>query len=99
MCLFSSSPAWSVLHHDFPPIPRSLPSQLPLPTPLAMDAAYDHIQQETLPKEEDVAPKEEGAASPTLNAEFQEAWGAVASSPWAARLGGLWGSVRKTVCF
>ena len=62
-----------------------------------MDAAYDHVQEEIFPKGEDVAPKEENAASPTLNAEFQEAWGAVANSPWAARLGGLWGSVKKAV--
>jgi hypothetical protein len=61
-----------------------------------MDAAYDHIQEENFPKEEDVK-KSEDASSPTLNAEFHEAWGAVTNSPWASRLGGLWGSVKKAV--
>jgi hypothetical protein len=61
-----------------------------------MDAAYDHIQEETFP-EEDLAPKGDAPGSPSLNTEFQEAWSAVSHSPWAATLGGLWGSVRTVV--
>jgi hypothetical protein len=63
-----------------------------------MDSVYNHIQEENFPTEEELKPKDADAASPTLNAEFQEAWGAVASSPWASRLGGLWGTVKKAVC-
>jgi hypothetical protein len=62
-----------------------------------MDTAYDHIQEETFPKEEEVA-KEAAAAEPaSLNTELKEAYNAVASSPWAATLGGFWGSVKKVV--
>jgi hypothetical protein len=62
-----------------------------------MDTAYDHIQEETFPKEEDTA-GETVATSPTsLNNELKEAYNTVASSPWAATLGGLWGTVKKTV--
>jgi hypothetical protein len=59
-----------------------------------MDTAYD---QEVITAKDDNAPKTEVEANPSLNTEFQEAWGAVSNSPWAARLGGLWGSVKKTV--
>jgi hypothetical protein len=63
----------------------------------AMDTAYDHIQEETFPKEEDTAPKGDTPSSPSLNTEFQEAWTAVSHSPWAATLGGFWGTVKKAV--
>jgi hypothetical protein len=63
-----------------------------------MDTAYDHIQQETIQSKDDDVPNNEAGDTPSLNTEFQEAWGAVSSSPWAARLGGLWGTVKKTVC-
>jgi len=63
-----------------------------------MDVAYDHIQEEVFPEDEegkahDKAPTEQAS----LNAEFQEAYKAISSSPWGARLGGLWGSVKKQV--
>jgi hypothetical protein len=64
-----------------------------------MDAAYDHIQEETFP--EDVEGKvhnEAAGEEASLNTEFQEAYKAISNSPWGARLGGLWGTVRKQVC-
>lgn len=63
-----------------------------------MDIAYDHIQEENFKEGE----KKEGAPTNTtqnnLSQEFQEAYNAVTSSPWGARLGGLWGTVKKQVC-
>lgn len=65
-----------------------------------MDLAYDHIQESNFPTEEEAR---ENAAKrseeqPTLNEEFQEAYKAVANSPWAATVGGWWGTVKKQVC-
>ncbi|KAF2123523.1 hypothetical protein P153DRAFT_435855 [Dothidotthia symphoricarpi CBS 119687] len=63
-----------------------------------MDSAYDHIQQETYPED---GPKQEsasGSAQPqanNFNAEFQDAYKAISSSPWAARIGGFFGTVKK----
>ncbi|KFY19788.1 hypothetical protein V493_07832, partial [Pseudogymnoascus sp. VKM F-4281 (FW-2241)] len=65
--------------------------------------AYDHIQESTL------APSSSGTgngkgnggngdgdgAQNTLNADFQDAYKAISSSPWGARLGGFFGSVVK----
>jgi hypothetical protein len=62
-----------------------------------MDVAYDHIQEDTFPNDESGKPKETSAEPTTLNDEFQEAYQAVANSPWGARLGGLWGTVKKQV--
>jgi hypothetical protein len=63
-----------------------------------MDVAYDHIQEEVYPDEEKGrAHDSPEAEQPTLNAELQEAYKAVANSPWGARLGGLWGTVKKQV--
>ena len=73
-----------------------------------MDSAYDHIQEENFPKDpEPTSPKApgtedaagaEGQAPPvTLNDEFQEAYKAMASSPWGMKIGGLWGTVKKAV--
>ncbi|KAF2269683.1 hypothetical protein CC78DRAFT_528871 [Lojkania enalia] len=63
-----------------------------------MDSAYDHIQEEAYP--EDPAPqdqaKETSKPQPSnFNSEFQDAYKAISSSPWAARLGGFLGSVKK----
>lgn len=61
-----------------------------------MDVAYDHIQEENYKEEEKDAPKE--AQKPTgLSSEVQEAYKALSASPWAAKLGGFWGNVRKQV--
>jgi hypothetical protein len=65
---------------------------------LAMDAAYDHIQEESFMKEDELKPGDDTPTqSPTLNAEFQDAYNAVVNSPWGARLGGFWGTVKKAV--
>lgn len=63
-----------------------------------MDSAYDQINQSTLRPEESTeseAKKNEQAS--TLNKDFQEAYKAISSSPWGARLGGFFGSVVKQV--
>ncbi|KAG8169593.1 hypothetical protein KVR01_000338 [Diaporthe batatas] len=64
-----------------------------------MDLAYDHIVEESLPKEEDgKRNKTAGSAEQTqnsLNAEFQDAYKAFSASPWGARLGGFFGNVVK----
>ena len=64
-----------------------------------MDLAYDHIQEEALSPEEPVenGQKQDTAATSTLNNDFQEAYKAISSSPWGARLGGFFGSVVKQV--
>jgi len=58
-----------------------------------MDLAYDHIQEEAFPEEP--SKKEEKQPETTLNSDFQEAYKAISSSPWGARLGGFFGSVVK----
>jgi hypothetical protein len=61
-----------------------------------MDLAYDHIQKEALPQEES-SEKTGNQPETTLNSDFQEAYKAISSSPWGARLGGFFGSVVKQV--
>ncbi len=61
-----------------------------------MDLAYDHIQEEAL-KPEEPPNNPEKKAETTLNSDFQEAYKAISSSPWGARLGGFFGSVVKQV--
>ncbi|KAK5006009.1 hypothetical protein LTR28_007006, partial [Elasticomyces elasticus] len=58
-----------------------------------MDVAYDHIQEEVLSP--DKAIDSHSKQSGGLNSEFQEAFKAVSSSPWGARLGGFFGQVKK----
>ena len=67
-----------------------------------MDIAYDHITEETFSPDQapTPTPSKAGASStssskPNLNTEFQETFRAFSSSPWGAKLGGLWGNVRK----
>lgn len=61
-----------------------------------MDIAYDQIQEEALsPKDQEEREKQQGGSS--LNTEFQEAFKAVSSSPWGAKLGGFFGQVKKQV--
>ncbi|KAF2398898.1 BSD-domain-containing protein [Trichodelitschia bisporula] len=62
---------------------------------LAMDVAYDHIQEETFPEDEEGRPRANSTQQPTLNAEFQEAYKAFSNSPWGSRLGGFWGKVKE----
>jgi hypothetical protein len=68
-----------------------------------MDIAYDHIAEETY-SDRSTTPKptsSPGSSSavssnrPNLNTEFQETFRAFSNSPWGAKLGGLWGNVRK----
>ena len=62
-----------------------------------MDLAYDHIQEEALSPEKAAAQPEEKKPETTLNADFQEAYKAISSSPWGAKLGGFFGNVVKQV--
>jgi len=64
-----------------------------------MDSAYDHIQEESYPQ--DPTKQQAGGDSThqqtanNFNAEIQDAYKAISSSPWAARLGGFLGTVKK----
>ncbi|KAB5566887.1 hypothetical protein GE09DRAFT_749270 [Coniochaeta sp. 2T2.1] len=62
-----------------------------------MDLAYDHIQEESFPKEDEGASSQNRAEQQnnTLNAEVQEAYKAFSSSPWGAKIGGFFGNVVK----
>ena len=65
-----------------------------------MDSAYDHIQESALsPDDADatLAQRAQRAEASTLNSDFQEAYRAISSSPWGAKLGGFFGSVVKQV--
>ena len=62
-----------------------------------MDTAYDHIQEELLPKDEELKDDKKDAEPITLNNEIQDAYKAISSSPWATRLGGFLGTVKKQV--
>jgi hypothetical protein len=62
-----------------------------------MDLAYDHIQEEAL-KPDEASEKKDKQPETTLNSDFQEAYKAISSSPWGAKLGGFFGSVVKQVC-
>ena len=61
-----------------------------------MDVAYDHIQEESFPEDKRQERKEEGEGN-DVNSELQDAYKAISKSPWAARLGGFLGTVRKQV--
>ncbi|KAF1850340.1 BSD-domain-containing protein [Cucurbitaria berberidis CBS 394.84] len=64
-----------------------------------MDSAYDHIQEESYPQ--DPTRQQAGGdgthqeTANNFNAEIQDAYKAISSSPWAARLGGFLGTVKK----
>lgn len=66
-----------------------------------MDIAYDHIQEETFPDDDGRDKKSAQSADASkepakdFNTEVQEAYKAISNSPWAARIGGLWGTVKK----
>lgn len=63
-----------------------------------MDFAYDHIVEETLPKDrEGESSGKQPEAQQSLNAEFQAAYSAFSSSPWGAKIGGFFGTVVKQV--
>ncbi|KAF2624586.1 BSD-domain-containing protein [Macroventuria anomochaeta] len=63
-----------------------------------MDSAYDHIQEESY--SQDQSKKQTGESSSNaqpsnFNTEVQEAYKAISSSPWAAKLGGFWQTAKK----
>ncbi|KAK7736572.1 hypothetical protein SLS53_007004 [Cytospora paraplurivora] len=62
-----------------------------------MDLAYDHIVEESLPKEEDGKRRFSGAeqTQQSLNDEIQDAYKAFSASPWGAKIGGFFGTVVK----
>ncbi|KAF2802802.1 BSD-domain-containing protein [Mytilinidion resinicola] len=60
-----------------------------------MDSAYDHIQEESYPDDEPRAQDSSQRQSADFNSEIQEAYKAISASPWAARLGGFLGTVKK----
>jgi hypothetical protein len=62
-----------------------------------MDLAYDHIQEEALKQEDADKGDDQKKADSTLNDDFQEAYRAISSSPWGAKLGGFFGNVVKQV--
>ena len=65
-----------------------------------MDTAYDHIQEEAYPDDPPSRQEPEDSSkrqSSDFNSEIQDAYKAISSSPWAARLGGFLGSVKKQV--
>jgi hypothetical protein len=56
-----------------------------------MDLAYDHIQDENFKESGD--PNQNSS----LNADLQDAYKAITSSPWGMRIGGFLGTVKKQV--
>lgn len=63
-----------------------------------MDSAYDHIQEESYPTKQSTGGEStHSETANNFNAEFQDAYKAISSSPWAARLGGFLGNVKKQV--
>ncbi|KAF3761368.1 BSD-domain-containing protein [Cryphonectria parasitica EP155] len=64
-----------------------------------MDLAYDHIVEESLPKEDDGKRVAGGTGAEqtqnSLNAEIQDAYKAFSASPWGAKIGGFFGNVVK----
>jgi hypothetical protein len=63
-----------------------------------MDSAYDHIQEKNYPEDDEKKQTGESSASgqsSNFNTEVQEAYKAISSSPWAARLGGFWQTAKK----
>lgn len=63
-----------------------------------MDIAYDHIQEEVLTPDGAAEAGKNSTNQPGLNTELAQAYKAISSSPWGARLGALVGTVKKQVC-
>ncbi|KAL3422040.1 BSD domain-containing protein [Phlyctema vagabunda] len=60
-----------------------------------MDLAYDQIIQQSVSESEHKDDKDKKIPEGSLNEDFQEAYKAISSSPWGAKLGGFFGSVVK----
>lgn len=86
----------SPLYHYLPTETSQYNGTLP-PQYSNMDTAYDHIQEAILPEGETADSKKTQQPQQSLNAEFEEAYKAISSSPWGARFGALVGSVKKQV--
>lgn len=66
-----------------------------------MDIAYDHIQENSLPRageESKDGSRTDQPQQPTLNEDIQEAYKAFSSSAWGSKIGGFFGTVVKQVC-
>jgi hypothetical protein len=66
-----------------------------------MDLAYDHILESSFPEEPSDSHSADKKSVPqaTLNEDLQDAYRAISSSPWGARIGGFFGTVVKQVCY
>lgn len=62
-----------------------------------MDVAYDHIQEENFPDDEEGQPQDPSSPQRSLSGGFQDAYKAFSQSQWGVKLGGLWGTVKKQV--
>ncbi|KAM0527842.1 hypothetical protein ACHAP9_005027 [Verticillium nonalfalfae] len=64
-----------------------------------MDLAYDQINQDAYPKDDDKkdGDKNDGKPEVSLNDDIQEAYKALANSPWGVKLGGFLGNAVKQV--
>lgn len=63
-----------------------------------MDIAYDHIQENSLPRageESKDGSRTDQPQQPTLNEDIQEAYKAFSSSAWGSKIGGFFGTVVK----
>jgi hypothetical protein len=65
-----------------------------------MDLAYDHIQEEAYPKDNEASSSTEKKAEqqPSLNSDLKDAYRVFSASPWGAKIGGFIGNVVKQVC-
>lgn len=64
-----------------------------------MDVAYDQIQEETLVADDAISKSIPSQNAGGLNTEFREAYQVISATPWGAKLGGFFGSVRKQVSY
>ena len=62
-----------------------------------MDIAYDHIQEEALSPDGHDAKGKEQTDQPSLNTELAQAYKALSSSVWGAKIGAFVGTVKKQV--
>jgi len=60
-----------------------------------MDIAYDHIQEEVLSPDGAAEQDASNHEKSNLNTEFREAYTTLSATPWGARLGGFFGTVKK----
>ena len=73
---------------------QSYTDRAPTPTPSKPTPGSKDSQTTVLPSS-DTTPQPASPARASLQTEFQETFKAFSASPWGAKLGGLWGNVRK----